>query len=121
MFLLCRVGEAQIPANEIGRFQAGEAVWKILCPPANCADRGSKWLRIFSDHGLSQPFSRQRDQTKPSKTYFEGSQPTYHRGCPSGVGYHPFGSPTNLKRNFPADITSFDRTLYSGKFALELA
>ena len=117
MILSCFAGETQIPANEISKFQAGEALWKILCPPAHCADRGWEWPGTYSHRGFSGAQCRQCYQTKPGKTSLESSLPTSDWRHSAGVGYHPVSAPAHGKHHFPADFSGIIGAPHSGKFA----
>ena len=117
MFLSCFAGETQIPANKISKFQAGEALWKFLCPPAHCADRGSEWPGTHSHRGLSGAQCGQCRQTKPGKTSIEGRLPTSDWRYTAGVGYHPVSTQAHGQHIFPAGFSGIIGAPHSGKFA----
>jgi len=82
-----RKGEAQIPPDQIIRLSAGAAIWKDLCPPANCVGYLPKSRRRIQDWINRWALDRESGSTQPGKTPASGSDSTISLQNITGLGY----------------------------------
>lgn len=96
------MSETQIPPEQVNRFQAGAAMWKILCPPACRVDCFTKRRRHYS-------FWSNRGTLSRWSCTAQSSQTSFARDVAPSDSIHSNGMGCDFTCSAAADTSFFSR------------